>query len=663
MNKNILQAIDLAKQNPDSPYATELRRRIETGLLDNELNSAGIAEKFGRPTIEKKPNIVERVKNNIQEKGNQVQEQISGTGEYANKNSVERGVGAVATVASGLSSTLYETLPENIRGTLDKVSGGIGKGFNYLTDKISNSKFLQEAVASGDTKQLESALQIVSDLGLISGEILGADQTSKAVTKVAKTTKEVAPIIKEKITTTLETNKANRLKGNVEKLDKLVGQVVQGKPEDINVAKRAFKEIDIADVKSYDDLKSVFSEKIDNTATALDSKLETNKTVTKLKDLGVTIEGGRKKFNYVKESLNQLSDYYEKTNNFTAKLEIDELAKKANKTGLTVKEINDLARKHGMDLNAYNANGELASGLNKQAAENTRKGLKKTARTIFGDKAYEVADSQLSDLINTKGLIDDMSTKVNTLQQKITERGFGEKIGRLVFQVADKFTGGGLKGFVQSFIPRSGGLKTMNALDLEKALRTNLKQIDNIIKSGTELEAEKALTKLLKPKTVNVVEVPNSIEDTLVNVGLNIGDTVDALSQEQVINELAKRGIKVIESTIKKSDTENTLIAKLSKPLTKDELFDLSVDLQQDAIPQLSKGKGILTGPKAESWGDFNPEYFMDMTGETLNNVKKLPPEKPLTLPKNRKPGTLLKELKARERAGEKAALKFRNNK
>mgnify|MGYP007071570551 CR=1 FL=1 len=646
MNNNILKAIDIAKQNPDSPYATELRKRIETGLLDNELNSAGIAEKFGRPTIEKKPNLVERVKTNIQEKGQQVQEQISGTGEYANKNAIERGVGAAATTASGISSTFYEILPEGIRNTLDKVSGGIGKGVDYLSDKISNSKFLQEAVASGDTKQLESALQIVSDLGLISGEVLGADQAAKVATKATKTVKEVAPVIKEKITTKLETNKANRLKGDVEKLDKLVGQVIQGKPEDIAIAKRALKEIDVTDVEKYDDLKTVLSEKIDNTANALDAKLETNTKTTKLKDLGVTIEGGRAKFNYVKESLNQLSDYYAKTNNFTAKLEIDELAKKANKTGLTVKEINDLARKHGRDLNGFNANGELASGLNKQAAENTRKGLKKTARTIFGDKAYEAADAQLTDLINTKSLVDDMSTKVNTLQQKVTERGFGEKVGRLVFQVADKFTGGGLKGFVQSFIPRSAGLKTMNALDLEKALRGNLKQIDNIIKAGTEAEAEKALTKLLKPKTVNTVNVANPIDGTLVNVGLNIGDTVDALSQEKIINELAKRGVKVIESTIKKSDTENTLIAKLSRPLTKDELFDLSVDLEQDAIPQLSKGSGILTGPKAANWGDFNPEYFLGIDGQPIQKAIEIPTKKTPVKPKINKKDSQIKKTK-----------------
>ena len=70
-----------------------------------------------------------------------------------------------------------------------------------------------------------------------------------------------------------------------------------------------------------------------------------------------------------------------------------------------------------------------------------------------------------------------MSEDVNKLRNKITERGFGEKVGRLVFQVADKFTGGGLKGFIQSFIPRSAGLKLMNALDLEKALQKNLKDI------------------------------------------------------------------------------------------------------------------------------------------------------------------------------------------
>lgn len=49
MDNKVKQAIDFAKQNPDSQYATELRRRIESGAFDNELHSAGLSQYATKP--------------------------------------------------------------------------------------------------------------------------------------------------------------------------------------------------------------------------------------------------------------------------------------------------------------------------------------------------------------------------------------------------------------------------------------------------------------------------------------------------------------------------------------------------------------------------------------------------------------------------------------
>lgn len=48
----INQAIEAAKKNPESNYAKELRRRIESGSLDKELSEAGLSEKYNRPMRE-----------------------------------------------------------------------------------------------------------------------------------------------------------------------------------------------------------------------------------------------------------------------------------------------------------------------------------------------------------------------------------------------------------------------------------------------------------------------------------------------------------------------------------------------------------------------------------------------------------------------------------
>ncbi|WP_196300842.1 hypothetical protein, partial [Streptococcus pneumoniae] len=86
------------------------------------------------------PSTFERIKTGIEDKGQKVREQILGEGEFADKSALERGIGATATGFSALSSTAYNALPEEARNTLDTIGGGIGKGFNYLTDKIASNK-------------------------------------------------------------------------------------------------------------------------------------------------------------------------------------------------------------------------------------------------------------------------------------------------------------------------------------------------------------------------------------------------------------------------------------------------------------------------------------------------------------------------------------------
>lgn len=56
----INKAIEAAKQSPNSQYATELRRRIESGQLDKELSDAGLSTQYNRP-----PNIGSRIKETI----------------------------------------------------------------------------------------------------------------------------------------------------------------------------------------------------------------------------------------------------------------------------------------------------------------------------------------------------------------------------------------------------------------------------------------------------------------------------------------------------------------------------------------------------------------------------------------------------------------------
>lgn len=99
--------------------------------------------------------------------------------------------------------------------------------------------------------------------------------------------------------------------------------------------------------------------------------------------------------------------------------------------------------------------------------------------------------------------------------------------------------------------------------------------------------------------------------EALVNVGLNVEDGT-TITREDAERALAKRGVRILSSNVQTSDTEPTLVAKLSRPLSDVEANETATELRQQAIAQYTgEGKGALHGPKASEWGDFNPEFFL----------------------------------------------------
>lgn len=260
-------------------------------------------------------------------------------------------------------------------------------------------------------------------------------------------------------------------------------QIIQPKNiADIKPAAKTLKTLDISGVKTYSDLKNVIDTQIKNVSENLDKSLGAKKTATTLDKLAVGTKVGDQtvSHNYVKDALDQLKSFYNKTNDVEGETKIAQMESKASTKGLTVKEINDLAKEHGRVLNGYNANGELANGLSKQAAENTRAGLKGTARNLFGKDSYKAADSQLSSLMRTKDLVANLEEKVSQLKGKIQPRNLGQKVGYGLGKAINFAGGGAPKEFIQSFFPRGQGLKTLNAIDLEKALVKNLTRLQKL---------------------------------------------------------------------------------------------------------------------------------------------------------------------------------------
>lgn len=262
------------------------------------------------------------------------------------------------------------------------------------------------------------------------------------------------------------------------------GKVVQGDAGEAATAARVLSQVDTKGVKTYEDLSNALGGSIEANLKKVDAAHDANPKPIKLADLTQSAKStvGDKtvtaKINYVKEALAQMKQHYTAIRDVQGAARIEALTRKAKTTGLTSSEVNALAREHGQKLNGYNANGQLASGITKQAAENIRQGLKTTARSLLEDKTAQTLDKHVSDMIKVKGLVDAMAKKVTKLEQRVVRRNVVEKVARALGQAIDFATFGGPKAFVQKlFFPSNVGLKTLNSIDLENQLRANLKNI------------------------------------------------------------------------------------------------------------------------------------------------------------------------------------------
>lgn len=162
--------------------------------------------------------------------------------------------------------------------------------------------------------------------------------------------------------------------------------------------------------------------------------------------------------------------------------------------------MNDISRVYGQEFGskAFGKTGEPLTSTNAQAFETTRSGLKGVARQGLGGPEAQAIDGKLSALYDTRKLVDRNAEAVTKLQRRIQERGLVEKAGYYVAKYADVLTGGTIRGFVGGVLPRGAGYKTMNALDIEAALRDNLDVIEKALAEKTD-EGFLAILKRSKP--------------------------------------------------------------------------------------------------------------------------------------------------------------------
>lgn len=431
----------------------------------------------------------------------------------------ERGVQAAVTAI--LPPELEEAVMQKLQALLDTEGGkmaaeAIGGGL----EKWNEFKESNPTLAAN----IEAALPIAELLTIgVGGPIVakGVKETVETVLEkgaevVEKVGEAAEPIIEKGVEVIKETGEAVIKKGEealearkiarAEKIDtqidEAVGRIIQGKPEDIEAARRAIQNIDTEGVETFKDLNVRVNENITSLAKKVDEELSKHPDLipadqfvktTKVGDKDVTQEP-------LKEALDGLENAYKKSGEEPNAERISQLRTKFETEGFTVKEANDLAREYGVEFRdrAFTKLGDPKAGFNAENFENVRKGVKDVVRDKLPDTTTKELDAQMADLFSTRNLTVKMEEKVNTLFQKVKKRGLFKRASQAIGTGVDVATFGTISGFMSRFLPSQVGLKTMNSLDIEEELIKNLKLIDKLGDKATDDEILDVLTKVMK---------------------------------------------------------------------------------------------------------------------------------------------------------------------
>lgn len=106
----------------------------------------------------------------------------------------------------------------------------------------------------------------------------------------------------------------------------------------------------------------------------------------------------------------------------------------------------------------------------------------------------------------------------------------------------------------------------------------------------------------------------------LLNVGLNVGKTVNALTLTRVVAAVEEEGGRIRSLSVHPSASEPTAIIELEAPLHRHALYGLADALDQDAVTQWDGLRGDIEGPFAAAWGAFDPDFFLTLDGRPLGH-------------------------------------------
>ncbi len=282
-----------------------------------------------------------------------------------------------------------------------------------------------------------------------------------------------------------------------DKVTRAVGQITQGKPEEIPAATRALGELDTSKVKTYKDLQQVTQSHYSSLNNAQTEHLAQFPDVHPLEDFSITAGKGANAIttNPVNTAIDHLTELYTKTGDTQALAQLKDFeATIEQQGGATVSQANDLAKEYGLARSGFSdATGQPLTSVNGQLYENTRSSLKSAMRDLLPDDTSKILDSKISDSIRLQNLTEDVQKGLQKIQNKMGERGILESLAGKGAKIIDTATGHSLRGLLQGFLQSNIGNKTMNFQDLENILSKNLGKITDLLGSADEMSKAQLL--------------------------------------------------------------------------------------------------------------------------------------------------------------------------
>lgn len=401
--------------------------------------------------------------------------------------------------AVGIVSDAIETVAGKVleAPVIKDIISGIMKGGQKIGSALDLKPFLPESVQRG----IESGQNTLDSIAGEVGQYIEENPSVKIAVEGIVDTLEIIPAIKgtkvAKEFAEAGIKRITKVDKQVakEEAKKLATRITQGKKIDRDKASRGLLEVDVKDVKTFDDLKLRSQEKLDILKEAQDEVLGSDKSLYKVDDLVRKTKVGKKEVteNFVEDALEDMEKVFSETSAKKDVARIQNLREKANTEGLSNLEINNIAREYGGTFKdkTFTKLGDQKTSLQAGRFENTRKGVKETSRDLLGTDEAKLLDQRMSDLIKTNDNVEKMVEKVSDLAKRTENRSLLKRIGGAFANIVDATTGGVVTAFMRRLlIPRGGGVKLLNALDLEEDLAKNLKKfIKEAKKSGLNKEA------------------------------------------------------------------------------------------------------------------------------------------------------------------------------